>query len=412
MMRGRGIAAAVVVLAVAACGGGESAGITGAPADPSGGAAAGTEAVSSTVVSADGQVVEAVVSDVLGVAPVGFTAQDGLVSVEGRTLSLAYQPMDALAGMLVPEAVPTFDGKTLYYTMWEGWEGLDGLQEGEVGGVPVIRRVDVAGGVDDEFRRGSYAAAVSVDGWVAYVEDLDGAYRFSIPNPTRVMVASPGGGADEVWSTDSDIRYVTVGWAGEVLLAYQLEGEYVRTVAFYGPRESRLLIDGGMVVAISSDGTKVLLIEQENWTRFVVEGVSDGAVLWSGEIDTALGPLSCLYGNDWEGDRIVVAGALGDGGRQPYVPGFALLGFRDGILTLERFVAVPTKADYLGLIAARFTPEGKIRLLASTTLAGDDVEFWEMVCDAEAATCQPVTPARNGYFGVAEVNNWSGGTRP
>jgi hypothetical protein len=91
--------------------------------------------------------------------------------------------------------------------------------------VPVIHRVDVAGGLDEVFRRGAYAAAVAVDGRVGYVLALDGAYWAGGSNATRVVVASPGGGTDEARSTDTDTWYITVGWAGNVLLAYEeLEG--------------------------------------------------------------------------------------------------------------------------------------------------------------------------------------------
>jgi hypothetical protein len=412
MVWGRCGSALLVASLVAGCGG-----AAGTVSPPSAAGAGGTAPPSSVLATAsDSRVVDAVISDTRGVAPTGFTIQDRLVTVAGRTFRLAYQPMDVLAAMLVPEAVPTFDGKTLYYTMWEGWRGLDGLTEGEVGGVPVIRRVDLASGVDEVFRRGAYAAAVAEDGRVAYVEDLDGAYRFSVPNPTRVMVTSSDGGADEVWSTEDDIRYVTVGWAGEVLVAYQvLEGEYVRTVAFYGPGRSRLLSEGGMVVAISPDGSKVLLIEQENWTHFVVEDVSDGAVLWSGELDTPLGPVNGIYGCDWDGDRIVVVPGAGDGSSYPYVFGFAILRFDDGALSLERFVVVPGETAGLRLISLmtpRFTTDGGVRLQASALDDKGKQWFWDMVCDPAAAACAPVTPRRDTYPAVAEVNNWSGGVQP
>jgi hypothetical protein len=230
------------------------------------------------------------------------------------------------------------------------------------------------------------------------------------------MVTSSDGGADEVWSTEDDIRYVTVGWAGEVLVAYQvLEGEYVRTVAFYGPGRSRLLSEGGMVVAISPDGSKVLLIEQENWTHFVVEDVSDGAVLWSGELDTPLGPVNGIYGCDWDGDRIVVVPGAGDGSSYPYVFGFAILRFDDGALSLERFVVVPGETAGLRLISLmtpRFTTDGGVRLQASALDDKGKQWFWDMVCDPAAAACAPVTPRRDTYLAVAEVNNWSGGVQP
>lgn len=397
-------------------------GLVGPYAEPPGAGSPPDGAASSTtsrVTAGEIRIVEGVLADDLGVAPAGFTVEEGALSVGGRTVRLAHPPMDALAGGLVPEVVPTFDGSAVYYTMWESWEGLDGLEPGEIGGVPVIRRVEVATGADEVFRRGSYAAAVSVDGRVGYVEDLDGAYRYSVPNPTRVRVALPDGSADQVWSTGDDLRYVTVGWAGGALLAYQvLEGEYPVTFAFYGPGESRLLSDGGVVVAISPDGSKALLVEPgaiADKTHFVVVDPTDGSVLASADFSTPLGPVQGTYAGDWVGDRIVVGPGAGDGDRYPYVFGFAILTYREGSLSLERFVTLDEVSGMVSLTSPRFTPEGNVWLQVTVVMTGSDSEVWncwEAVCDPESGSCQAVTLARDGGEFAPVVDNWSGGGRP
>jgi hypothetical protein len=101
---GRCGAALAVVLA---------AGCTGAAVPPSGPAASTTTAVTASSLPVDGRMVEAAASHDLGEPPVGFTVHDRWVSVAGRTIRLAYQPMDALAASVVPEAAPSFDGPTL-----------------------------------------------------------------------------------------------------------------------------------------------------------------------------------------------------------------------------------------------------------------------------------------------------------
>src|SRR5690606_36417977 len=82
-------------------------------------------------------------------------------------------------------------------------------------------------GAGRAWREGAYAPAVSVEGAVAYVEDLDGAYRGDVANPSRIVVVEPDG-TSVPWTRGADVTYVTAAWAGSTLLAYTVgEGEHL-----------------------------------------------------------------------------------------------------------------------------------------------------------------------------------------
>src|SRR5690606_9799185 len=84
--------------------------------------------------------------------------------------------------------------------------------------------------------------AVSVEGAVAYVEDLDGAYRGDVANPSRIVVVEPDG-TSVPWTRGADVTYVTAAWAGSTLLAYTVgEGEHLSVLAFDGSGEARVQI--------------------------------------------------------------------------------------------------------------------------------------------------------------------------
>lgn len=322
-------------------------------------------------------------------SPPDRTVIDGVFLLGNDTVTLAYQPLDGLGGAFVPWVVPSADQTNVYYTMWEERRDLDTLRPGEVGGIPVIRKFDLSTGEEQVWRRGAYAVAASLDGRVAFVQDLDGAYVFSEPNPNRVMVSTPDG-ADEVWSTETDVTYITVGWAGETLIAYFVgQGEFVRTFAFDGPGERRLLSDGGTVGAISPDGTEVLIVETyHDGSKFAVKRVSDGVEVASLDpAEEGLGVLFSAYGGDWRRDRIVLPAGRDSGGQVTV-----------GVVVLER------NADSLALLKLaelpsltyvpewpRFRETGVIWFRAAIPVDGSD-RYIEVECDLETDSCRTVSP--------------------
>lgn len=335
------------------------------------------------------------------------TVNDRMLRLGNAAIELSYQPSDGLGGSLVPWVVPTHDGSSVYYTMWEDRKDLDELEPGAIGGIPVIRQVDLSAGTDREWRRGAYAVSASASGRIGFVEDLDGAYRFSVPNPNRVMVAVAGE-PDQAWSTETDLTYITMGWAGDTLLAYtQGEGGFMQTFAFDGPGKRRLLSDGGVVGAISPDGTEVLVVEvSENGSRFVVQRVADGTVVASFDpVEKGLAPVFSTNGGDWRDDRIVLPAATEMDGRSEV--GMVVLSRSGDSLKLEQFVG-------LSMQDLTYIPEwlqsvdtGELRLRA--TISGESSEqYVEIECDLNQETCQTVSPLVD-LRASAVVNNLSRG---
>lgn len=327
-----------------------------------------------------------VMEDGLPVASGRFAAGKQVL-VSGRVVEFRQHPGDGLGGSLVPSAVATSDGAFVYYTTWGGTlANLDKLAPGDVGGTLQIRRIDSVSGVDEEWRSGAYGIALAPDGRVAYSQDLDGVYRHSVPNPSKVVVAGPEG--DEVWSTETDVRYVTMGWAGDTLIAYRVgEGEYLQTYAFDGPGMSRLLSDGGSVGAISPDGSLVLLIEHRgSGSEFVIKRVSDGAIV--NVLDTnaeELGPFFGIYGGDWKDDSIVLV-ASGDFGA-----GAVLLSWRNESLLVERLF-LPRLDGFDSVNAGvEFTETGGVLLQFVRFTRGKYV-YVNVVCEPERNQCRGSAP--------------------
>ncbi len=312
----------------------------------------------------------------------------------------------------MPWAVPTSDGDAVYYTTWTQETDLDELDVGDPGGVPVLRKVD-SSGEDSVVRSGAHAPALATDGRLAYVQDLDGVYLYSVPNPNQIRVVSADGASDEVWSEDKEARYVTVGWAGETLLAYEIgEGEYAKTYAFDGPGRTRLLSDGGVVGAISPDGEWVLLVETGDpgeGSQFRVVRIADGETVGPVYLSTEVGPLNGTYQGDWSGDTIIIGPGAGNGVDTPYVFGYAVLHFDGKQLTLDHFVSLSVVEDLVSLEYPRFTPSGDV-WMRLTRAGGSGLEYQDVICSEDAVSCQPVSELAPIGETTAIMDNKSGGS--
>lgn len=344
-----------------------------------------------------------------------FVLEGRFITIGDQELSLDETPLDALAGSLVPWVVPATADEFLY-TTWTEREDLEDIEIGQVGGVPAIRIFNVLKGTDDVFRPGSYAPTVSAAGRIAYTRDVDGVYRYSVPNPSQIWVTAPDSDKEEAWSDETDIRYIAVGWSGDTLIVYEVsDGEHIATLAFEGPGSSVLLSPNGVVAAISPDGSRILLVEPDEaglLTRFVIMDPS-GRRITEVMFDTSLGPVNGTYLGDWQDNRIVIGPGTGNGEQFPYTFGFTLLTFEDDHLTFDRFVAIDNLDGMVSLTNPRFTSGGAIWLRITQGGAppdNDSYRSFDAVC-SDLGQCQRTSEVQDVREAGAIIHDVSGGSR-
>lgn len=328
------------------------------------------------------------------------------VVVDKETLQLVYQPRDGLGGSLVPWAVPGPDN-AVFYTMWEDAADIDQLGPGEVGGVPVIRRVG-ADGTDEVWFRGGYSPAVSRTGEVAYAQDSDGSYLAHVPNPSHLVVADTSD-HHTVWSEAEDTKYVPAAWAEATLLAYTLgEGEHTQIWAFDGPADSRLLSDGGLVGAISPDGGTVLIVEPlDSGHELALKRVSDGKEL--ARLDpqsVGIGDVFIGNGGDWFDEQIVIPAGRVDG--QHSDVGLMVLSAGGSSLRFERLVSLQPNFEFIPEWG-HFLPDETMWTRA-TIQVGDEYRYVGVQCDYGTETCATTSKPTAVTEAAVFFNPSKGGT--
>lgn len=237
--------------------------------------------------------------------------------------------------------------------------------------------------------------AVSVEGAVAYVEDLDGAYRGDVANPSRIVVVEPDG-TSVPWTRGADVTYVTAAWAGSTLLAYTVgEGEHLSVLAFDGSGEARVLSEDGAIGAISPDGVFVVTTEPGPYGQAIsLMRVSDGTVLDRLEAFGELGEMYLSYGGDWRDGLVVLPAGRTAPGRSEV--GLLLLSVDGHELMVERFVAFDHPE--IGYIPdwPHFIDDRRVWARASTTVGRDEL-YVGVECDLVELRCsttsEPTAPA-------------------
>jgi hypothetical protein len=309
----------------------------------------------------------------------------------------------ALTGSLVPVAVESTDGSLIAYSSWRQIAHIlpdepgQGLAVGDPIGMPSVRVYDSETGKDRLIENGAHSPALSLDGRLAYVRADDRLLKANTEYTGNVVVGSPRStrsSSFEVWTTTS-ARYFPYAWAGGTLLVYKAlpDSEATDVYAFTGPGQSRLLAPEAFIVALSPDGSRVLV----SVGRRVLEviRISDGAVLASLELDgdgvaaadAPSTPHFLMYSGSWRGDRVVANSDVG----------LVVLNVKDGI-EIESVLATPQLAH--GLVEPVFTDDSHVigwaDLAGSEHPVGKNAEpSWDhalISCDLAAASCTAGDP--------------------
>jgi hypothetical protein len=229
----------------------------------------------------------------------------------GFDATIAALPEGREVGTLSPVASFLPDGRMLYLA----WDSASQSTE--------VHVFDPGSGDDRVGIGGVSSVAVRNDGAIAYSIGHTGIYTQPLlPSPTTSLGVMSGIDVTPDARFDSSVSwvfgpgpYVTVGWAGDTLLAYhQTDGETWDVLAIDGPNRVRTLAQNARIVAISPDGTDVMLDVSsgpadtlQTWTLM---RVTDGSVVTSREFtakfDHEMGvDLGSLGSGDWIGDLVL-----------------------------------------------------------------------------------------------------------
>ena len=260
-------------------------------------------------------------------------AKGGQFSVGGGDEVLA-----ALTGSLTPTAVEAGDGNSVVYSAWrqishpkrsDPKRGTgQGVEVGSPIGIPSVRMWD-ASGKDKLIESGGYSPAVSRDGQLAYVRGDTNVVRQNVAYTGKVVVGDlEGGGPPVVW-TSASARYFPYAWAGSTLLAYKAlpDSEAADLYALEGPGKERLLAPEAFLIALSPDGSRVLVTVGRRMVEIV--RVRDGAIEASMPLDgdgiaapdSPTTPHALMFSGSWHGDRVIANSDVG----------LVVLNVRDGI---------------------------------------------------------------------------------
>jgi hypothetical protein len=321
------------------------------------------------------------------------------LTAAGRSIVLAAPTGAPLVGNLGAVAVPSRSGKQIAYNTWRWAKQIDwhqtlssqGIQTGDVLGTATLHVFDERSGTDRALEPGTFSAAWRADGALAYVRGTSSDYRANTPYLRSVVVRPSMKDEPEVWSASPD-RYVIVGWAKRTLIvADQIPGGAVNLVAFSGPGSAHPLAMSAEPLAISPDGSALLVAESSadstapavrlvavsdahEVTRIplarIVDPMSDSPITW------IVGPAH------WLGDHIVASTSSG------------LVVFRatPSSASVEQVLHVDAATRPNGMLYEPRFAAGDAR----TIVAWSDVTFGsqaaQFACDRFALTCSEGAP--------------------
>ncbi|MFV0295245.1 MAG: YncE family protein [Hyphomicrobiaceae bacterium] len=246
----------------------------------------------------------------------GLVYDRELVTEEGDHFDLEERALGGLMGWLSPVAIRSQDGQSIFYNAWTELRQVNpyqsyseqGLHMGDPVAIPSIRSVDLDSGDESIVAQGAFSLAENQDGRLAFFKGSEDQFKLDKPYVGNIVVQSPSGQEQEIW-TSSAASYIVVGWAGSTLLAYEkFEGEALSVIALDGPSDARVLRPMSSIVAISPDGTRVLLTNPPAHTVELVD-VATGASLDVLNVsedtpDSIRNPSYVGYAGDWQGDTV------------------------------------------------------------------------------------------------------------
>lgn len=330
--------------------------------------------------------------------PVPFVTDSAVVGLPGgRQVQLHAQASGGLTGWTSPVGVSSQDGRYIVYDAWTDETTLDpelsfsqqGVVQGQPLGRPSLHLLDTATGSDTLFQDGAYSFAWRTDGAVAYFKAQDPDFRANERYVGQVMVQSSLQAGPVPWTSDPD-RYIVIAWAGQSLLAYRVgEGGVLDLVSFSGPGKEQLLSSSSVLVAVSPEGSRVLVSQGTGGVgtaRLIqVDGGGEIASLDLAQaIDPATGqPLRYLsYGGSWVGNRVAAEGGSG----------IVIFSVGSSELRVEKVLSFPSSQFPMPIHEPQFTDQTGSRVVGWAPVPGKggldpDRHYVYLNCELASRVC-------------------------
>lgn len=353
------------------------------------------------------------------VVPPGlYVAGGALIGTRGQQGLLR-----AAAGPMTegPIAAASSDYRLVAYDTWRQTRTEDAaksheeqrIARGDLLGVPTLRVRDRQARSEIALEDGSFGAAWSSNGALAYTVVEGGGYHADTPILTKVVVRQTPGSQPVVWTPQAS-RYRIYGWAGDALIVVEIvPGDSGPNIfAAGGPGQLRLVTSGAGLLAISPDGKQLLLqtdVTEPGAAVLRAKDIGSGAETAALPFRQIVDPVTraaAQWGNGpahWTGDRILLSTDSG----------FAVLDTSDGQLKVEQFLHLDVVAYSAGSVFEARLADDLRTFVFWTGLPRTNAENQrsvQFVCDRIDLTCtrQPPGPPDQAVRPVFAAN---GGTR-
>ncbi len=206
-----------------------------------------------------------------------------------------------LAASLSPAAVlDPRRGRFLAYNAWER-------------GGPVLHIFDSIKNKDVAVAPGAYSLAWRQDGALAYFAGLQPRVRDLSTHGGHILVRSSRRAEPTRWTGKAG-PYVVAAWAGKSLIVYRRAGESTDVVVFDRPRRPRVLARKASLVALSPDGQRAFLSQNNGRVPVAsIVDISSGRLVDELALRAVRDPVThaqvsyVAYSGSWERDLVVAA---------------------------------------------------------------------------------------------------------
>lgn len=338
--------------------------------------------------------------------PMRFMTNHGLVaSAGGSDVPANAEAGTGLTGWLSPMAVP-FSNGLVAYNAWQtnvpfdpekSWSS-QGIVDGQAIATPSIRIMDTVTGSDALLEEGAYSVAWRLDGAIAYVKGVERDYRVNHPYLGSIVVRSSVSSTPTTWLSQPD-EYIVHSWAGDSLLAYSPAG----LIAIDGPHRARVLATNAGVIAVSPEGTHVLVTHGPGNPLELIE-VRTGRVIATLDLsyatDSATGAVIVTLNDagSWMGDWAAAEATLESGDAA-----IVILNMTNRSVALHSVLVLPRTPFAMGVHEPQLADIGGLRVVAWSPidLPGGEAKGRQYVyvdCDVATATCSQGPPRAERLF--------------